>query len=86
MRQPPSVSQESGATSCCAAIDQAECCERERSLEAWEFLKARLKELGLSEAGRRAQDQGELPPGLPGRSDRGGLSRRRVVPRLRSTV
>jgi len=27
------------------------CCEKERSLEAWEFLKARLKELGLSEKG-----------------------------------
>jgi (2Fe-2S) ferredoxin len=35
---------------CC---DQTEpkCCERERSLEAWAFLKRRLKELGLSEKG-----------------------------------
>jgi len=35
---------------CC---DQAKpkCCDRERSLIAWNFLKARLKELGLSEAG-----------------------------------
>jgi (2Fe-2S) ferredoxin len=35
---------------CC---DQTEpkCCERERSLVAWEYLKARLKELGLSEQG-----------------------------------
>jgi (2Fe-2S) ferredoxin len=35
---------------CC---DQAEpkCCDRERSLEAWNFLKRRLKEMGLSEQG-----------------------------------
>jgi (2Fe-2S) ferredoxin len=35
---------------CC---DQTEpkCCDRDRSLEAWTFLKGRLKELGLSEKG-----------------------------------
>jgi (2Fe-2S) ferredoxin len=35
---------------CC---DQTEpkCCDRDRSLESWKFLKARLKELGLSEKG-----------------------------------
>lgn len=35
---------------CC---DQTEpkCCDKDRSLEAWAFLKARLKELGLSEQG-----------------------------------
>lgn len=35
---------------CC---DQTEpkCCEKERGLAAWGYLKARLKELGLSEAG-----------------------------------
>ena len=35
---------------CC---DQTEpkCCDRERSLVAWEYLKSRLKELGLSERG-----------------------------------
>ena len=35
---------------CC---DQTEpnCCDRERSLEAWRYLKRRLKELGLSEKG-----------------------------------
>jgi len=27
------------------------CCDRERSLESWELLKRRLRELGLSEAG-----------------------------------
>jgi (2Fe-2S) ferredoxin len=35
---------------CC---DQAKpkCCEREASLESWAFLKSRLRELGLTEAG-----------------------------------
>jgi (2Fe-2S) ferredoxin len=35
---------------CC---DQSEpkCCDRELSLECWSFLKRRLRELGLSEAG-----------------------------------
>ncbi len=35
---------------CC---DQSEpkCCDRDRSLLAWQYLKSRLKELGLSEAG-----------------------------------
>jgi (2Fe-2S) ferredoxin len=35
---------------CC---DQSEpkCCDRETSLESWSFLKRRLRELGLSEAG-----------------------------------
>jgi (2Fe-2S) ferredoxin len=35
---------------CC---DQSEpkCCDRELSLESWSFLKRRLRELGLSEAG-----------------------------------
>src|SRR5690242_4809564 len=35
---------------CC---DQTEpkCCEKDRGLAAWEFLKRRLKELGLSEQG-----------------------------------
>ncbi len=35
---------------CC---DQAKpkCCDREASLESWRFLKQRLRELGLSEAG-----------------------------------
>ena len=35
----------------CADPTTAKCCDRERSNEAWEFLKARLKELGLSEQG-----------------------------------
>ena len=35
----------------CADPSNPKCCDRERGLAAWEFLKARLKELGLSEAG-----------------------------------
>ena len=35
----------------CADATNPKCCDRERSLAAWDFLKARLKELGLSEAG-----------------------------------
>lgn len=35
----------------CCDQTTPKCCDRDRSLAAWEFLKARLKELGLSEAG-----------------------------------
>jgi (2Fe-2S) ferredoxin len=35
----------------CCDQTNPKCCERERSLEAWSYLKARLKELGLSEGG-----------------------------------
>jgi len=35
----------------CADQTTAKCCDRERGLAAWEFLKRRLKELGLSEQG-----------------------------------
>jgi len=35
----------------CADQTTPKCCDKARSLEAWEFLKARLRELGLSEAG-----------------------------------
>jgi (2Fe-2S) ferredoxin len=35
----------------CCDQTKPKCSERERSLAAWEFLKARLKELGLSENG-----------------------------------
>lgn len=35
----------------CADQTNPKCCDRDRGLAAWEFLKARLKELGLSEAG-----------------------------------
>ena len=35
---------------CCDQTDP-KCCDRDRSLEAWTFLKRRLKQLGLSEKG-----------------------------------
>ena len=35
----------------CADQTDPKCCDRERSLEAWDYLKRRLKELGLSERG-----------------------------------
>jgi (2Fe-2S) ferredoxin len=35
----------------CCDQTTAKCCEKERGLAAWEFLKRRLKELGLSENG-----------------------------------
>ena len=35
----------------CAEQTEAKCCDRDRSVAAWEFLKKRLKELGLSEQG-----------------------------------
>lgn len=35
----------------CCDQSKPKCCDRERSLEAWEYLKRRLKELGLSEQG-----------------------------------
>lgn len=35
----------------CADQTTPKCCDRERSLAAWTYLKSRLKELGLSEQG-----------------------------------
>jgi (2Fe-2S) ferredoxin len=35
----------------CADQTTPKCCDRDRSLAAWEYLKRRLKELGLSEQG-----------------------------------
>lgn len=35
----------------CCDQTTPQCCERDRSLVAWEYLKRRLKELGLSEDG-----------------------------------
>ena len=35
----------------CAEQSKPKCCDYERGVEAWDFLKRRLKELGLSERG-----------------------------------
>ena len=36
----------------CAEPTHAKCCSQETGLEAWDFLKRRLNELGLSSSGR----------------------------------
>jgi (2Fe-2S) ferredoxin len=36
----------------CCDPTKAKCCSRKRSLEAWKFLKKRLKELNLAKSGR----------------------------------
>lgn len=35
----------------CCDQTKPRCCEKERGLAAWEYLKGRLREMGLSEAG-----------------------------------
>jgi (2Fe-2S) ferredoxin len=35
----------------CADQTEPKCCDRDRSLAAWNYLKKRLRELGLSESG-----------------------------------
>jgi (2Fe-2S) ferredoxin len=35
----------------CCDQSKPKCCDRDRSLEAWEYLKRRLKELGLRDEG-----------------------------------
>lgn len=35
----------------CVDATNPKCCDRDRTLAAWDFLKSRLKELGLSEHG-----------------------------------
>ena len=35
----------------CAEQTKPKCCDKDRGLAAWDYLKARLKELGLSEQG-----------------------------------
>jgi (2Fe-2S) ferredoxin len=35
----------------CCDMTKPKCCEKQRSLEAWNYLKTRLKELNLSEQG-----------------------------------
>jgi (2Fe-2S) ferredoxin len=35
----------------CCDQTNPKCCDKERSLEAWEYLKRRLREVGLSETG-----------------------------------
>jgi (2Fe-2S) ferredoxin len=39
----------------CCDQSKPKCCDRDRADEAWDYLKKRLKELGLSEAGGMAR-------------------------------
>ena len=41
----------------CSDQTKPKCCDRERSVEAWEYLKNRLKALGLSELGGIARSK-----------------------------
>ena len=43
----------------CTDATKPKCCPKERSLEAWTFLKKRLSELGLSEAGGIARTKAD---------------------------
>jgi len=43
----------------CTDATKPKCCAPERSLAAWEYLKARLKELGLSERGGIARTRAD---------------------------
>jgi (2Fe-2S) ferredoxin len=41
----------------CCDQTKPKCCDKDRSLVAWDYLKARLKELGLSEQGGIARNK-----------------------------
>jgi (2Fe-2S) ferredoxin len=43
----------------CCTPTKPNCCDRERGLVAWKYLKARLRELGLSEAGGVARSKAD---------------------------
>jgi (2Fe-2S) ferredoxin len=43
----------------CCDPTKPKCCDRERSLAAWDYLKRRLKELGLSERGGVARTKAD---------------------------
>ena len=43
----------------CCDPAKPKCCERERSLAAWDYLKRRLKELGLSDQGGVARTKAD---------------------------
>ena len=43
----------------CCDQSKPKCCDRERSLEAWNYLKARLKVLGLAEKGGIARTKAD---------------------------
>ena len=67
----------------CAEQTKPKCCDMERGVAAWDFLKRASPSWGC-EPGRHPALQGQLPAHLRGRSDRRRLSRGRVVSRVRS--
>jgi hypothetical protein len=67
----------------CCDQTNPKCCEKDRGLAAWEFLKARLKALGLSEQGGILRTKANCLRICEGRPDRGRLSRGRLVRALR---
>ena len=60
----------------CCDQTKPKCCDKERGLVAWDFLKKRLNELGLVRPGRHPAHEGELPSHLRRRPDRRRLSRK----------
>jgi (2Fe-2S) ferredoxin len=54
----------------CADQTTPKCCEKARGLEAWDYLKRRLKELGLSEQGGILLHKSQPPADLRRRTDR----------------
>jgi hypothetical protein len=57
----------------CADQTTPKCCDKAAGIAAWDYLKRRLKELGLSDQGGIPADQDELPAHLRRRADRRGL-------------
>ena len=67
----------------CADQTNPKCCDRERGLAAWSYLKRRLRELGLSERGGVLRTKANCLRGLRRRADCRRLPGRDVVPRVR---
>ena len=72
-----------GTSSCAATRRKPKCCDRDRANEAWDYLKKRLKELGLSEAGGVARTKANCLRICEGGPARRRLPGRRVVRPLR---
>ncbi len=67
----------------CCDQTKPKCSERDRSIAAWDYLKTRLKELGLSTSGRVQRNKANCLRDLRRRPHRRRLSRGRLVPRVR---
>ena len=68
----------------CAEQTKPKCCDYERGVAAWDFLKKRLKELGLSEQGGVLRSKANCLRICEAGPGGGGLSGRRLVPGVRS--